>query len=269
MVEPVTALGTGLAVLGSKDVLTKLLGPTADYLGAEAAGLVEKCNINLDRVFLNAKKKLGNRLEQHGSVSPRILRHVVDDGRFCEDELVAEYYGGLLASSRTIDGKDDSGLTHLSRVKSMSVYQIRLHFFIYFSLARVFHGRPENIASQDEREKLRIFIPFPLFYESFGVGDDRSFSAAFAHAIHGLHAQGLIYCFSYGPVEHLQKSHKGVKEPGFWVEPTFLGAELFLWAMGAESPDGYQFLKLDLSSESLPIAVPEGAAPLESLKTDG
>ena len=30
MVDPLTLAGTGLAVLGSKDILNKLLGPTAD-----------------------------------------------------------------------------------------------------------------------------------------------------------------------------------------------------------------------------------------------
>jgi len=47
MSDPLTVAGAGLAVLGSKDVLTKILGPSADYIGGELASLIEKCNINL------------------------------------------------------------------------------------------------------------------------------------------------------------------------------------------------------------------------------
>lgn len=49
--DPVTVSGAGLAVWGSKDLMTKLLGPTADYIGGEAKNLVAKCNINLDGIF--------------------------------------------------------------------------------------------------------------------------------------------------------------------------------------------------------------------------
>ncbi|MDX8128321.1 hypothetical protein QLH52_13575 [Methylomonas sp. OY6] len=40
-------VGTGLAVLGSKEILDKLLGPSADYIGNETKNLIAKCNINL------------------------------------------------------------------------------------------------------------------------------------------------------------------------------------------------------------------------------
>lgn len=55
-------------------ILNKLLGPTADYIGGEARGLVEKCNINLDRIFSIAVKRLGNKIAEPGLVSPRVLR---------------------------------------------------------------------------------------------------------------------------------------------------------------------------------------------------
>jgi hypothetical protein len=49
--DPVTVAGTGLAILGSKELLGRLLGPSADYLGGEVSTFVQKCNINLDSVF--------------------------------------------------------------------------------------------------------------------------------------------------------------------------------------------------------------------------
>ena len=117
MPDSLTTLGTGLVVLGSKDILTKMLGPSAEYIGEVTKGLVEKCNINLDNIFSKAKRRLGNKIEDPGIVNPRVLKHVLDEGRFCEDELTAEYYGGLLASSRTKEGRDDRASRSLNVLK--------------------------------------------------------------------------------------------------------------------------------------------------------
>ncbi len=145
MTDPEAAIGAGLAILGSKDILTKLLGPTADYIGGEVSGFVRKCNINLDSIFQKATQKLGDRMEQSGSVNPRVLKHIIDDGRFCEDELAAEYYGGLLAGSRVPNGKDDLCLPYISKVKAMSTIQIRVHFAIYYSLLKLHESSKINL----------------------------------------------------------------------------------------------------------------------------
>src|SRR5205823_2957980 len=103
----------------------------ADYVGGEAKNLVERCNINLDNVFKIAVRKLRGRLAVPGSVSPRVLKHIIDEGAFCEDEMVAEYLGGILASSRQADGRDDRGVCFLNDIKSLSSYQVRTHYLIY------------------------------------------------------------------------------------------------------------------------------------------
>jgi hypothetical protein len=86
-IDPETAkvaIGGGLAVLGSKDLLLKILGPSADYVGGEVKNFVEKCNINLDGIFSRAARKLGDRIDEPGSVSPRVLKDIMDEGRFCD-----------------------------------------------------------------------------------------------------------------------------------------------------------------------------------------
>lgn len=110
--DPITTVGTGLAVIGSKDVLVKILGPTADYVGGEVKNFVQKCNVNLDNIFVRAQKKLGSRIDEPGAVSPRVLKHVLDEGRFCEDSIVADYYGGVLASSKSEVNRDDMRCGH-------------------------------------------------------------------------------------------------------------------------------------------------------------
>jgi len=115
MIDPTTLIGAGLTAFASKEILTKLLGQTADYIGGEIKNLVEKCNVNIGDIFIKAYRKLGTRVEEPGTVNPRVLKSVFDEGRFCEDDLVKEYFAGVLASSRTSDGKDDRGVTNSCR----------------------------------------------------------------------------------------------------------------------------------------------------------
>jgi hypothetical protein len=107
--DPLTVAGTGLAVLGSKEVIVKLLGPTADYIGTGLRHYTEKGAVNLRRIFANGVRKVGPSLEQEGQVPPKVLKGILTDGYFCEDELGAEYFGGLLASSRSVVARDDRG----------------------------------------------------------------------------------------------------------------------------------------------------------------
>lgn len=71
-------LTTTVAIFSSKELLQKILGPSADYIGGEIKSLVEKCNINLNKIFSNAQRKIGNRINDNGQVSPRVLKHIIE-----------------------------------------------------------------------------------------------------------------------------------------------------------------------------------------------
>lgn len=51
-------VGTGLAIFGSKDIIHKLLGPTADYLGGGLQAFTEKRVQNIKKIFENAWAKV-------------------------------------------------------------------------------------------------------------------------------------------------------------------------------------------------------------------
>ena len=116
-------------------------GDSAKYIGEETKMFVEKCNVNLTSIFNKAKDKLGDRIDDEGSVNPRILKSIIDEGRFCEDELTAEYFGGILASSRTDNDRDDRGVMYMNIIKGLSVYQLRLHYLFYYLLKALEIGR--------------------------------------------------------------------------------------------------------------------------------
>ncbi len=244
--EPITAVGAGLAIIGSKDILLKILGPTADYVGGEIQGLVEKCNINLDNIFLIAKSKLGDRLDGDGIVSPRILKHILDEGRFCEDTVTAEYLGGILAASKNNNKNDDRGITFLKKLESMSAFQIRLHYVIYFSIHKMFMGKPMNIGLAEDCNNMEIFIPYESLIKSMDLEESFESWNILTHSIVGLFNHDLLRDYKYGQIEHLRKHYSLVKEQGFMAVPTLYGAELFLWSFGYHGYSGHELLNVDV-----------------------
>lgn len=258
--DPISTVGAGLAVLGSKDILTKVLGPTADYVGGELKGLIDKCNINLDQIFVKAKKKLGDGLEEDGIVSPRVLKSVLDEGRFCEDELAAEYYGGVLASSKMKSNRDDRGVALMELIKRLSVYQLRLHYLFYYLIKE--HGNEnERIGVQKERRKNRIFIPFSVYIDGMEFTEEEEPSVILSHSIAGLLTNGLIGDdYQFGAQDHIKPIFSECPEyGGIVLTPTVLGAELFLWAEGVNSIDAANILSSDFKKPKSIIPIVEGS----------
>jgi hypothetical protein len=76
---------------------------------------------NISRVFGHAARKLGPAaLETEGAVPPRVLKGILEEGQFADGELAAEYLGGVLASARTAQGRDDRGALLVGLVGRLS-----------------------------------------------------------------------------------------------------------------------------------------------------
>jgi hypothetical protein len=221
-------IGTGLALFGAKDLIIKLLGPTAEYLGKLTEAIAKKQIDNMSRIFYKAVKKLGNKLDEPGGVPPKILKGIFADGGFCEDEISAEYYGGVLASSRSGVSRDDRAVVLLSLLSRMSSYQIRSHYVFYSSLWKVHKGRELNIGVDIERGQLGTFIPTREYIAAMDFSSNESLSLILGHVLYGLNREGLIAAFSspdYIP-------DKPENEPGITFFPMPIGLELYLFAHG-------------------------------------
>lgn len=264
--EPTLIIGSGLAILGSKDLLTKLLGPSADYIGGEFKNLVQKCNVNLDSIFQKAARKLGERINDGSSVNPRVLKHVVDEGRFCEDDLTSEYYGGILASSRSRIGRDDRGVTLLALIKDLSVYQLRFHFVIYLTVNRLFKGQSFNLGDGNDCHKMRFFIPMDVYRTAMGFTEGEDPNTILPHCLFGLDKHKLISDFASGQTEFLHKQHKSIPGEGILLAPTLPGAELFLWAVGLPGASGRELLQVGVSGAVSGVEIPEGSISLSTLE---
>jgi hypothetical protein len=163
MAEPLTTIGVGaVAAYLGKDGLQKLLGPTADYLGTGLREFTQRRVENIGKIFQSAEKKLGNKINGPGEVPPKVLKSVLNEGSYATESIAVEYFGGILASSRTDQGRDDRGARLAKILDGLSTYQLRAHYLIYATVRRIFIGR-DLMFNMDGRPKMQIFIPFENF----------------------------------------------------------------------------------------------------------
>lgn len=233
-------IGTGLALFGTAKIVERILGPTAEYLGGSVEAWSRKRIENMRRIFGHAERKLGTGIEQPGQVSPRVLRILLDDGSFTDDALAAEYFGGVLASSRTGVPRDDRGAAQAGLLGRLSAYQIRTHYLVYSSLVSLFQGTKRQ--PQVRTGNLVQYIPYSEYVSAMAYDDHEGAKkgALMTHAFYGLAAHDLIGEWYAGDREHLSKVVQGscaihefpFGEEGIVVEPSVFGLQLFCWAHG-------------------------------------
>lgn len=243
-------LGTGLAVLGGaglgKDLIIKMLGPTAEYLGGGLKDFTQKRVETIQDIFKNGAKKVGDKIDEKASVPPKVLRGILDEGSFADDFLSVDYFGGVLASSRTGISRDDRGAFFNALISRLSTYQLRLHYIFYHSLKQIFNGEDINWGQAAERSKMKVFIPFSSFLVAMDFTNDesRQFSTILDHAINGLLRENLIdNWFHYGPLDYIKSHFPKAVEGGVILQPNRMGFELFYWAYGKGQDNPKDFLK--------------------------
>lgn len=259
--------GTGLtflgAAVGSAKLLEKILGPTADYLGGEIRSYAEKGTRNLGRIFSHAVTTLGGKIEEPGQVPPKVLKEILQEGYFCEDELSAQYFGGVLASSRSGVTRDDRGASFVGLIGRLSAYQIRTHFIFYSVFRNMCSGRSENLGVRQERDKFSLFVPFAVFDGAMDFQDGEIRNVLVPHVMNGLTREALIAEeWVTGPANRLKREVPGIEiqTDGIIFGPSAVGIELCLWAHGLGSVPSREFLTCDfVPMQSKAITIPEGS----------
>src|SRR5205085_5598990 len=126
--------------LGSKEIIVKILGPTAEYLGTGSKQFGEKRVQSLKQIFNDCSKKLGDRLSDLGGVAPRVLMGTIVYGSYADNPITVSYFGGVLASSRSGISRDDRGAYFNSLINRLSTYQLRAHYLLYHAVKNSYHG---------------------------------------------------------------------------------------------------------------------------------
>ena len=234
MSDPIL-LGLG-AIAGylSKDVILKILGPTADYLGSGLKELTQKRLENIGKIFSNAEKKLGIKLEVSGQVPPKLLKTIINEGSYSNDDIFVEYFGGVLASSRTEVGRDDRGYRLAKILDRLSTYQIRSHYLIYSTISELYSNSENNFGLSKNRNEMQFFMPIQVYAEAMRFSpQELDNPQILGHIFHGLATDGLIENhWQFGNQESLKNRFGNVPGDGIICTPSSLGVELFLWAFG-------------------------------------
>jgi hypothetical protein len=230
----VAAAGT---VTGSKAVGwagEKLLGPVFDEMGqALRERYSDRRKRNFERMGRNAEKKLGPAVDEPGEVSPRVALKVLEDGSLCDGEVMAEYFGGILAGSRTPNGDDDRGATWASLVSRLATADVHLHYLIYQAFRHLYLGQTTiDLANAAIRETHRIYIGASDIVEAMGIDPANGWERVIVPAMSALVREGLVGGqYAYVAADILQQQFSiDTSEPGIIVPPSVPGLELFLWA---------------------------------------
>ncbi len=267
---------TGLAILGaavgSKDIVARVFGPTADYLGVGIQNWTERRVNNVARIVEKAHSRLGDRANSSGSVHPKVLKEILDEGSYSEDELAIEYFGGVLASSRSGVSRDDRGASFVQLVARLSAYQLRSHFLFYHLIKSVFNGTNLSVNTSDRRFRLQIYIPFRSYISLMEFSPEEDADAILAHVLFGLANEDLIDkdTFHTGPLDSIRKRFSEATEGGMVVAPTARGVELFHWAHGLGHVPLQHFLATEVTYEAdcgIPVAA-EGVMPTHPQSLD-
>ena len=261
--------GTGLTILGttigSAKLLEKLLGPTAEYIGNNVRDYTEKGLNNLARIFNSAIRQSGESIHEHREVPPKVLKNVLNDGYFCEDELSSEYFGGVLASSRSSVRRDDRGAGFIALLGKLSTYQIRAHYVIYSYFKQLYDREQIEISVFRELRRNGVYIPAIEFGNAMDFASNEDPNIIIPHIGYGLTKEYLINSnwlmggsSVFSEFLNTEKLYDGV----FFV-PSAFGIELFLWANGLGNFDFRDFLDPGLDIQLLKeVTLPNGAERL-------
>lgn len=256
--DPLTILTAGGVISHvSKEVITRFFGPTADYLGEELKvlvknGIEEKRLQNLRSILLKAFEKVD--LDMDGEVPPRVLKAIIDEGSYCDDDLTQEYFSGILAGSRTKDFKDNRGMYFSSMLSGMTNYQISTHYIIYSLLRKAFKDKElkgdDNFIDYQILETRGIYIDPKEYFRVLGLENSPDSDSIAINSFIGINNIGLIKN-SFNGDPHLSKLIVGEEKMGYFITPNVLGAELYLWAFGKNNHLSKFFME-DLIDTPLP-----------------
>jgi hypothetical protein len=238
--------GAGLTAAVGAKLLLDVCGPSAKYLGGEFASYTKTGVENLKQVFGKAARHIQKLKKTEGQVPPRVLKSVLSEGYFCEDELQASYLGGVLASSKGPVPRDDRALTYCSMLSSLSAYQIRTHYILYSSILRSAGDRlPEHMRWMSPRNDITVILGDQHYAKAMEFSDTEDAKLIAEHSFIGLENKGL----SEGGMRVMNWSNivDGTPNPFRVLYPTTPGIELFVWSLGRgdEGISAYQPALLD------------------------
>jgi hypothetical protein len=240
------SVAAGGATLGA-NVVEKLLGPTADYLGNGIRNWTERRVENIGKVFQIASERLGDKINEDGAVPPRVLKGILEEGSFTDDHISRLYLGGVLASSRSGESRDDRGVEYINLFSALSSYQKRTHYIFYHIVKKLFDGVPLILGTEWGVFEQEIYLTQAVYNKAMAFSENENPDVIVRQTLPALYRQFMIGTeFQVGgPTEfHRMQTWEtsynatarlnlgDVTSPGLIFQPTIGGVEVFLWAYG-------------------------------------
>jgi len=166
-------------------IIENVLGPTTKEIGQDIKSLYKK---GVELILRKSFQKLKN--PDDGKIANlRVSRDVFWNGSFTDETICAEYFGGILAASRSENGKNDLGIFYVDIIKSMSSGQLKMHYIIYRTLNKELFRNDQKktlkIGKETELSHEELFFPVLSVIKQFKNED-------MGAILHGLYAKGLI-----------------------------------------------------------------------------
>ncbi|MFI8379595.1 hypothetical protein [Leeuwenhoekiella sp. NPDC079379] len=227
-------------------VINAVIGQTVRYI---SDNMPKPNRENLRKIIDKAHQMLGSKIDKEdGSVSPKILRDMVNYGSFSEDVVSQEYYAGVLALSRCKDGRDDRGIYYLNIINRLSSYQLRLHYLIFINYKN-HRSRVDKIQLEiDKIKKIDGYseYEFSVEIDSFlldleYIRSEMNFADVdndvfLKHSFAGLIKEGLFTDISLDFIDKKNNIYPNHKN-----QIPDLGFELFNWGTGIKEFDSIAY----------------------------
>ncbi|WP_162064257.1 hypothetical protein [Vibrio taketomensis] len=121
--------------------------------------------------------------------------------------MAIEYFGGVLASSRTDIGRDDRGARIARQLDNLSSYQLRTHYIVYSAMAKACDIADEALDTSAGRRKCQIWMPLQEYAEAMEFTQQEwDNPQLLSHIFQGLSADGLITdSWGFGHPAHVKQ----------------------------------------------------------------
>ena len=209
--------------MASEEIAITSLIAAGGYIGTKLFGsALATMGDDINRLYVCGRDKIvevaSRKVEDHNDgkqVNIRAARDVLWNGAITEDDVCAEYFGGMLAAARSADGKDDSVVHYVDTVKAMSARQLELHYLIYKAWQNILGNKHQelNVAQSSDVQSVSLFFA-GVELGARSINYDRDLTV--------LHRLGLLSQFKYDNYVGDDKTLPYVQ-----ASPTTFGVMLF------------------------------------------
>jgi hypothetical protein len=279
----------------------KLLGSSYKYIKDKFKGdkWESREDENIAYILDQAAKMIDEKkLDTSGDVPPRILKEVLFEGAFTEDDLTSNYFAGILASSRTSKENDDRAVSMAKLISMMSSVELRLHYIAYSVLYKLLHDKRIDINTV--LKSSRIFISVSDLIRSLDIGHNEHYFDKISFSMTMTEKNGLLNILGWLRVDDFNNASLQVKryleknrllyfprffekgenqEPmsdeelmtwsfgtqGLLYRPTIFGLTLYMWVNGFKdlSLSSFAYVPIKFNEN---IKLPQTAFPMEEFE---